>query len=104
MGKGQQFDWVVVVGLEDGCLPDFRSVDNLINLTAEACTLSVMVSRARHGVILLSAAAVEDNSGYSRSKVESRFLTPLRAACSIGTLEDAGEWLNSANWGELADR
>lgn len=104
VGKGQQFDWVVVVGLEDGCLPDFRSVDSPVDLTAEACTLSVMVSRARHGVILLSAAQVEDSSGYVRSKMESRFLAALRASGTTRTLESAGEWLNSANWNKLAGR
>jgi DNA helicase-2/ATP-dependent DNA helicase PcrA len=25
LGKGQQFDWVVIVGAEDGCTPDFRA-------------------------------------------------------------------------------
>lgn len=48
VGKGQQFDWVLIVGAEDGCIPDFRAKSQAA-LQEEARVLSVMLSRARHG-------------------------------------------------------
>lgn len=48
-GKGQEFDWVVVAGLEDGHVPDFRTADNA-QLAEELRVLHVMVSRARYGL------------------------------------------------------
>jgi DNA helicase II / ATP-dependent DNA helicase PcrA len=50
VGKGQQFDWVIIVGAE------------------EARVLSIMISRARHGVVLLRAAAVESLTARSGRK------------------------------------
>ncbi|MEX5637625.1 UvrD-helicase domain-containing protein [Parafrankia sp. FMc2] len=52
VGKGQQFDWVVIIGAEEGCIPDFRA-DTQEAVLEEARVLSVMVSRARHGVLVL---------------------------------------------------
>ncbi|MFZ2166775.1 MAG: ATP-dependent helicase [Propionibacteriaceae bacterium] len=48
-GKGQQFDWVVVVGLEEGHIPGRRATSDA-ELAEEERTLLVMLSRARHGV------------------------------------------------------
>lgn len=48
-GKGQEFDWVVVAGLEDGQVPDFRADDDA-QLAEELRVLHVMVSRARYGL------------------------------------------------------
>lgn len=48
-GKGQQFDWVFVLGLEDGTIPDFRA-KSPESECEEARALSVMISRARIGV------------------------------------------------------
>lgn len=58
-GKGQQFDWVFVVGLEEGHLPDRRSVDGQA-LTEEQRVLLVMCSRARHGLVV---SRVQMNNG-----------------------------------------
>jgi DNA helicase II / ATP-dependent DNA helicase PcrA len=50
-GKGQQFDWVIALGVEQGKLPDFRaSTDN--QLQEELRVFHVMVSRARRGVMI----------------------------------------------------
>src|SRR5205823_2115012 len=49
-GKGQQFDWVVVCGLEDGHVPDFRC-QTAAELAEEQRVLLVMLSRARLGLI-----------------------------------------------------
>lgn len=48
-GKGQQFDWVFVLGLEEGTIPDFRA-KSPESKCEEARVLSVMISRARIGV------------------------------------------------------
>lgn len=53
-GKGQEFDWVFVVGLEDGHIPDFRSETDEAQ-AEELRILHVMVSRARYGVVLTFA-------------------------------------------------
>ena len=62
VGKGQQFDWVFVVGLEEDILPDYRS-KSASQIAEEARVLSVMVSRARHGVIVSYADDVPDSTG-----------------------------------------
>lgn len=49
-GKGQEFDWVFVIGLEEGVIPDFRS-DGDDERAEEMRVLHVMVSRARYGVV-----------------------------------------------------
>lgn len=50
-GKGHQFDWVVVLGLEEKHLPDGRSIDEEA-LREEEQVLLVMLSRARHGALV----------------------------------------------------
>lgn len=50
-GKGHQFDWVVVLGLEERHLPDGRATGEEA-LREEEQILLVMLSRARHGVVL----------------------------------------------------
>lgn len=50
-GKGQQFDWVFVIGLEEGHLPGKRN-DQGEALAEEQRVLLVMLSRARHGLVV----------------------------------------------------
>ncbi|MCF6746266.1 ATP-dependent helicase [Blastococcus sp. KM273128] len=101
-GKGQQFDWVVVIGLEEGNVPFFEAKSEEA-LLEEARVLSVMMSRARHGLVLSHAAAVPALTGRIFTKEPSRFLTAdLRA-----TLNDANElvrWFEAAPWAEIAKR
>ncbi|UNX53602.1 ATP-dependent helicase [Georgenia sp. TF02-10] len=101
-GKGQQFDWVVVIGLEDGNVPFFEAKSDDA-LREEARVLSVMMSRARHGLILSHAVAVPAQSGRVFAKDPSRFLTSeLRATLTDG----AGlvQWFGTASWDEIAKR
>lgn len=79
IGKGQQFDWVVVVGAEDGVIPDFRATTDEAELE-EARILSVMVSRARHGVVVACAKQVPALTGRIMNRTPSRFYRQLRAA------------------------
>ena len=100
LGKGQQFDWVVILGTEEGCVPDFRATTRA-ELEEEARVLSVMISRARHGVMLLRAASVEDRNGVPRAKDPSRFLEAFEGIARCGTSGDIEQWLLRADWHRL---
>ena len=102
VGKGQQFDWVVIVGLEDGVIPDFRAT-SADEKTEEARVLSVMLSRARHGVIVSRAVSVPTNAGRPMNRSSSSFLSQL----ATGSPRDAGglvEWFKAADWAAVAQR
>lgn len=101
-GKGQQFDWVVVIGLEDGNVPFFEAKSDEA-LREEARVLSVMMSRARHGLILSHAVAVPALNGRVFAKEPSRFLTSALRA----TLMDGArlvQWFKAVSWDEIAKR
>lgn len=103
VGKGQQFDWVFVVGLEEGISPDYRST-SAADVAEEARVLSVMVSRARHGVIVCYAGDVPKAPGErSWPRDPSRFLQQLSAAAP---LDPTGvvEWFKAADWAAIAAR
>lgn len=102
VGKGQQFDWVVVVGAEDGVVPDFRSSTNE-QVMEEARVLSVMISRARHGVAVTHAARITDKYGRTRTKQPSRFLQHLRTAGPTGR-SGVTAFVDTAPWDAIAAR
>lgn len=103
VGKGQQFDWVVVIGAEDGCIPDFRA-RTAEAIADEARVLSVMISRARHGAIVMDAQNVPAaSSGVTYSKQGSRFLSALRESNPRDS-QGVVEWVKTANWAMIADR
>lgn len=100
IGKGQQFDWVVVIGAEEGCIPDFRATTKEAVLE-EARVLSVMVSRARHGVLVTYATSVPAANGTVWQKQPSSFWPLLE---TTPWLDPTGidAWLASADWNALA--
>lgn len=55
VGKGQQFDWVFIPGLEEGNIPSFHAKRDAA-LLEEHRVLLVMISRARIGVVVSRAA------------------------------------------------
>lgn len=102
VGKGQQFDWVVVVGVEESVVPFFEARTPEA-IQEEARVLSVMVSRARHGVVLSFSASVPTLAGKPRGYTPSQFLTPdLRAVLT----DDSGliAWFDDAAWAAVAER
>jgi DNA helicase-2/ATP-dependent DNA helicase PcrA len=101
-GKGQQFDWVFVLGMEDGSIPNFNATSEE-ELAEEARVLAVMISRARHGVILSSAISVPTLKGQLRSQDPSRFFSKLN---SSALKNDAGidEWVDHVDWLAVAER
>lgn len=62
VGKGQQFDWVIVMGLEDGHVPSVYSISPAAILEDERILL-VMVSRARKGLFLTHARSNTNQYG-----------------------------------------
>ena len=103
VGKGQQFDWVLVVGAEEGAIPDFRA-KTAEAIAEESRVLSVMISRARHGVVVMHAESVPAaSSGVTYSKEESRFLRLLREANPFDR-EHVVDWLNKADWPAIVAR
>lgn len=62
VGKGQQFDWVVVMGLEDGHVPSIYSKTAAAILEDERILL-VMVSRARKCLFLTHASSNTNQYG-----------------------------------------
>ncbi|MFD5225701.1 UvrD-helicase domain-containing protein [Microbacterium sp. NPDC058342] len=62
VGKGQQFDWVIVMGLEDGHVPSSYSKTPAAILEEERILL-VMVSRARKGLFLTHASSNTNQYG-----------------------------------------
>ncbi len=102
LGKGQQFDWVIILGAEDGCVPDFRATTRT-KLEEEARILSVMISRARHGVMLLRAASVTDRNDVPRAKKPSRFLEAFNGTTTYDTSREIEQWLQQVDWKCLRD-
>lgn len=69
--KGQQFDWVFVVGLEEGHLPGRRN-NRGDALAEEQRVLLVMLSRARHGLVVTR----------TKPATPSRWCSGIRYQCS----------------------
>jgi DNA helicase-2/ATP-dependent DNA helicase PcrA len=80
-GKGQQFDWVVIPGLEKGHIPDFRA-DTDAKQREELRVLLVMLSRARHAVVLTSAVERIARSGNPYEPGVSAWWAWVTAACT----------------------
>lgn len=99
IGKGQQFDWIIVVGAEEGSIPDFRTTD----AAEEARILAVMISRARHGAIVTHAENVPAKDGTSYRKQPSKFLADLRAADCLNR-SGVRIWLGKVSWEAVASR
>lgn len=100
VGKGQQFDWVIIIGAEDGNMPFFKA-ESAAELEEEARVFGVMLSRARHGVIVTASDVVPTINGSDRS----RRLSPFWSALDPGAPHDRAaltDWLNRAPWGKLA--
>lgn len=103
VGKGQQFDWVIVLGLEQGSMPFFKAV-TVEAIAEEARVLAVMMSRARHGLILTHATSVETLAGRQRPQESSIFVSDVVKAQGVLTHADAVSWIKNADWEALGQR
>lgn len=80
-GKGQQFDWTLVVGLEEGHLPGKRNSSGDA-LDEEQRVLLVMLSRARHGLIVTRTCMTVDRQHQLVPAKESRWWSEIKVRYS----------------------
>jgi DNA helicase II / ATP-dependent DNA helicase PcrA len=85
-GKGQQFDWVFVPGFEGFHIPDGRA-ESEAELREELRVLLVMLSRARHGVVLSRAAERISNRGKPYQPEASKWWALATAPCGLSRQE-----------------
>lgn len=88
VGKGQQFDWVVVMGLEEGHVPSSYSKTDAA-LLEDQRVLLVMLSRARKGLFLTHAKTNRNQWGKVFLNQPSRWWVEMEAACDPMTAEVA---------------
>lgn len=81
VGKGQQFDRVIVVGLEEAFLPHFFAMKSGRDedLVAELAVLHVMASRAREQLILATCDVVPKWNGEDLAREQSRWFELVEA-------------------------
>lgn len=99
-GKGQQFDWVMIVGAEDEFIP-FRLATTAEEQAEEARILSVMISRARHGVFVTYAEEVRVTPTWRKPQKASRYFNELLDANPLNE-RDLWGWLREADWPAIA--
>jgi len=87
-GKGQQFDWVVVMGLEQGHVPSSYS-DTPEKILEDQRILLVMLSRARKGLFLTWAASNTNQYGRTFRDGESQWWHAMAAAAKPMTADVA---------------
>lgn len=100
IGKGQQFDWVIVAGAEQDTIPSFQATTD-DQIREEARVLSVMISRARHGVVITYSDTVPTAAGAVRSRRRSSFLDGDLGKHLVSR-ESAVQWLREADWARIA--
>ncbi|MBE6465998.1 UvrD-helicase domain-containing protein [Denitrobacterium detoxificans] len=98
-GKGQQFDWVFIVGLEQGTIP-FYKANTDEEIAEEARILSVMISRARIGFIATSTSF----NASGRRNAPSDFLPYLTEMPGhLATANMVESWFSQADWQAIAE-
>lgn len=102
VGKGQQFDWVFVLGLEGGTIPDFRAKSPDLKCE-EARVLSVMISRARIGVFGTYTKGKVDRWGKYHENTPSEFIEYLKKVPGfLCGKDDIVTWCRKADWPAIA--
>lgn len=82
VGKGQQFDWVFVPGIAAFHLPSSQA-ETQAELEEEDRVVLVILSRARHGLILSRAASLISAAGNPWRPDPSKYWSTLSAAASL---------------------
>ena len=83
-GKGQQFDWVFIPGFEKGNMPSFLAKSKA-QLDEEHRVFLVMLSRARHGVVITRAQTLISKKGRPYNPDPSPWVTGVRPALIADT-------------------
>lgn len=81
-GKGQQFDWVFIPGLEDFHMPSGQARTQL-ERDEEHRVLLVMLSRARHAIVLSRAQSLISKAGKPYRTTESIYWQRLASISSM---------------------
>lgn len=76
LGKGQQFDKVIVLGMEDGHIPSYRATSEA-ELLDELAVLHVMTSRARTTLVFTVCRDVRNDPSREWIRQPSRWLGDL---------------------------
>jgi DNA helicase-2/ATP-dependent DNA helicase PcrA len=79
-GKGQQFDWVFIPGLEDFHIPSGQA-KTPSEKAEEERVLLVMLSRARHGLIVSRANQLISKAGRPYSTSQSQWWESIAESC-----------------------
>lgn len=81
VGKGQQFDRVIIVGLEEAFLPHYRAMKSgrAEDIEAELAVLHVMASRAREQLVVATCDVVPNWHGEDRRREPSRWFGLIEA-------------------------
>lgn len=101
VGKGQQFEWVFIIGAEEGNMPFFRA-QSPAELEEEARILGVMLSRARHGVVVTYSEVVPKADGVDKRRDLTQFSGHLKSG-GPRDRADLIKWLKEAPWDELRE-
>ncbi|MFE3197762.1 UvrD-helicase domain-containing protein [Embleya sp. NPDC059237] len=80
-GKGRQFDWVFVPGIEEFHIPSGQSKPE--DLAEELRVLLVMLSRARHGLVVTAARSRISKKGNPYPTTPSRWWWAVAQSCSL---------------------
>jgi DNA helicase-2/ATP-dependent DNA helicase PcrA len=102
VGKGQQFDWVWIVGVEQGVMPFFKAITP-DEISEEARVFSVMASRARHGLVASYADTVPTLAGQPRGATPSQFLAAFNRLSLLDS-EGIKAWFAAADWEAIGNR
>ncbi|MBA8992147.1 DNA helicase-2/ATP-dependent DNA helicase PcrA [Curtobacterium pusillum] len=84
VGKGQQFDWVFIPGFDEGNMPSFLA-KSASERAEELRVLLVVISRARHGVVITGAASLISKKGNPYSVAPSRWRPLVRGSMTHST-------------------
>lgn len=82
--KGRQYDAVVIPGLEEGILPDYRS-ESAAAVAEDRRKFFVAISRARNEVHLLYSGYYTNRYGRTFQKGPSRFVAEVREVLDAAT-------------------
>ncbi|NUU33081.1 ATP-dependent helicase [Arthrobacter sp. C9C5] len=85
-GKGQQFDWVFIPGLEDFHIPSGQA-KTPSEKAEEERVLLVMLSRARHGIIVSRANQLISKAGRPYPTRQSQWWESIAESCAMSKAE-----------------
>lgn len=96
-GKGLQFDWVFIAGLEEGNLPFYNTTTHAA-IRDQARVLSVMITRARFGVFFCCSGMYFSARDREMRQPRSRYADDLGPLSPRRNLES---WFASVDWNQI---